>query len=149
MKLRQNLAAAEIDQVEVIQGGLGEGYLPAAQLAPQSVHGLPIEVVHGQEVLAVLDADLYKSTRTVLFKEAFPERFIDVGISEADMISMAAGLAAVAALPPELNPVPEYLGEPFALRALAGGLSALLLALSFLLLLSLYAVNRRFARWHP
>ena len=44
--------------------------------------------------IAVLDADLYKSTRTVLFRDEFPERFLDVGISEADMISMAAGLAA-------------------------------------------------------
>ena len=35
--------------------------------------------------IAVLDADLYKSTRTVLFRDAFPERFIDVGISEANI----------------------------------------------------------------
>ena len=53
-----------------------------------------LELGRQRPEIAVLDADLYKSTRTVLFKEAFPERFIDVGISEADMISMAAGMAA-------------------------------------------------------
>jgi transketolase len=44
--------------------------------------------------VVVLDADLYKSTRTLLFRDAFPERFIDIGISEADMVSTAAGMAA-------------------------------------------------------
>ena len=53
-----------------------------------------LELGRQRPEIAVLDADLYKSTRTVLFKEEFPERFIDVGISEADMISMAAGMAA-------------------------------------------------------
>jgi len=51
-----------------------------------------------QEVV-VLDADLYKSTRTVLFKDAFPERFFDMGISEADMVSTAAGMAASGLIP--------------------------------------------------
>jgi transketolase len=49
--------------------------------------------------IAVLDADLYRSTRTVLFRDAFPERFIDVGISEADMVSTAAGMAATGLIP--------------------------------------------------
>jgi len=49
--------------------------------------------------VVVLDADLYKSTRTVLFRDAFPERFIDVGISEADMVSTAAGMAASGLIP--------------------------------------------------
>ena len=47
----------------------------------------------------VLDADLYKSTRTVLFRDAYPERFIDIGISEADMVSTAAGMAACGLIP--------------------------------------------------
>ena len=50
------------------------------------------------EVVA-LDADLYKSTRTVLFRDAFPQRFIDIGISEADMVSTAAGMAASGLIP--------------------------------------------------
>jgi transketolase len=50
------------------------------------------------EVVA-LDADLYKSTRTVLFKDEFPERFIDIGISEADMVSTGAGMASCGLIP--------------------------------------------------
>jgi transketolase len=49
--------------------------------------------------IVVLDADLYKSTRTILFRDAFPGRFIDMGISEADMISTAAGMAATGLIP--------------------------------------------------
>lgn len=44
--------------------------------------------------VVVLDADLTKSTKTNLFKEAFPERHFNVGIAEADLIGTAAGLAA-------------------------------------------------------
>ena len=49
--------------------------------------------------VVVLDADLYNSTRTVLFRDAFPERFFDMGISEADMVSTAAGMAAAGLIP--------------------------------------------------
>ncbi|MBM3333807.1 transketolase family protein [Candidatus Sumerlaeota bacterium] len=49
--------------------------------------------------VVVLDADLYRSTRTVLFRDAFPDRFIDIGISEADMVSTAAGMAASGLIP--------------------------------------------------
>jgi transketolase len=49
--------------------------------------------------VVVLDADLYKSTRTILFRDAFPHRFFDVGISEADMVSTAAGMAACGLIP--------------------------------------------------
>ena len=49
--------------------------------------------------IVVLDADLYKSTRTILFKEAYPDRFFDMGISEADMVSTAAGLASTGLIP--------------------------------------------------
>jgi transketolase len=49
--------------------------------------------------VVVLDADLYGSTRTVLFRDAFPNRFFDMGISEADMASTAAGMAAGGMLP--------------------------------------------------
>lgn len=49
--------------------------------------------------VVVLDADLYKSTRTVLFRDAYPERFLDIGISEADMVSTAAGMASTGLIP--------------------------------------------------
>jgi len=44
--------------------------------------------------IVVLDADLCKSTQSVLFQQAFPDRFFEMGIKEQDMLSTAAGLAA-------------------------------------------------------
>lgn len=42
----------------------------------------------------VFDADLAEATKTVGFAKKYPERFFDMGISEADMISTAAGMAS-------------------------------------------------------
>jgi len=53
-----------------------------------------VELGHERGDVVVLDTDLYKSTRTLHFAKAFPERFFDLGIAEADMVSTAAGLAA-------------------------------------------------------
>lgn len=44
--------------------------------------------------LVVLDADLAAATKTGIFKKAHPERFIDCGIAEADMMGVAAGIAS-------------------------------------------------------
>ena len=44
--------------------------------------------------LVVLDADTSSSTQTKLFAEAFPERFINCGVAESNMVSVAAGIAA-------------------------------------------------------
>ncbi|MCC6398921.1 MAG: transketolase family protein [Bacteroidetes bacterium] len=44
--------------------------------------------------LLVLDADLNTSSRTALFKQKFPDRFIQCGIAEANLFGIAAGLAA-------------------------------------------------------
>lgn len=49
--------------------------------------------------VVVLDADLSKSTKTVEFKKKFPERFINVGISEADLIGTAAGISTTGKIP--------------------------------------------------
>lgn len=46
------------------------------------------------EDLVVLDADLVAATKTGIFKKKCPERFIDCGIAEANMMGVAAGLAA-------------------------------------------------------
>lgn len=48
----------------------------------------------GREDVVVLDADLAKATTTVKFGAAYPDRFFDAGIAEANMVGMAAGLAA-------------------------------------------------------
>lgn len=45
------------------------------------------------ENLFVLDADLTKSTKTEVFKKKYPERFINCGIAEGNMMSVASGLA--------------------------------------------------------
>jgi transketolase len=58
-----------------------------------------LELGSMRQDIVVLDADLYKSTRTVLFRDAFPERFLDIGISEADMVSTAAGMASTGLIP--------------------------------------------------
>lgn len=42
----------------------------------------------------VLDADLAKATKTITFKKKYPDRFIDCGIAEGNMIGVAAGLAS-------------------------------------------------------
>ena len=42
----------------------------------------------------VLDADLAKATKTITFKKKFPDRFIDCGIAEGNMIGVAAGIAS-------------------------------------------------------
>ena len=49
--------------------------------------------------LVVLDADLAAATKTGVFKKAFPDRHIDCGIAECNMIGIAAGLAATGKIP--------------------------------------------------
>lgn len=49
--------------------------------------------------VVVLEADLSKSTMTAYFKKEFPERHINVGIAEADMIGAAAGFATTGKIP--------------------------------------------------
>ncbi len=44
-----------------------------------------VELAREHENLVVLDADLAAATKTVVFKKAYPERFIDCGIAEANM----------------------------------------------------------------
>lgn len=51
------------------------------------------------ENLVVLDADLAAATKTGIFKKAYPERFFDCGIAEANMMGVAAGLAASGKIP--------------------------------------------------
>lgn len=49
--------------------------------------------------IVVLDADLATATKTICFKNEFPERFFDMGIAEQDMIGTAAGLALGGKIP--------------------------------------------------
>jgi transketolase len=49
--------------------------------------------------IVALDADLSKSTKTVDFKKAYPERFFNMGIAEQNLMGTAAGLAAAGKIP--------------------------------------------------
>lgn len=49
--------------------------------------------------IVVLDADLSKSTKSILFAKEFKERFFNMGIAEANMVSTAAGLATCGKIP--------------------------------------------------
>lgn len=55
----------------------------------------------GNEVdnLVVLDADLAEATKTGTFKKAFPDKHIDCGIAESNMMGIAAGIAATGKVP--------------------------------------------------
>ncbi len=52
------------------------------------------ELAEKYDDLYVLDADLAAATKTGIFKKKYPERFIDCGIAEANMMGVAAGMAA-------------------------------------------------------
>lgn len=58
-----------------------------------------VELGQKNQNIVVLDADLSKSTKTDLFKKVFPERHINVGIAEADLVGTAAGLATCGKIP--------------------------------------------------
>ena len=58
-----------------------------------------VELAKVNEDIVVLDADLAEATKTVKFKKACPERFIDCGIAEANMMGIAAGLASTGKIP--------------------------------------------------
>ena len=52
-----------------------------------------VELGKQHDDIVVLDADLAGATKTAMFQKAFPERFIDCGIAESNMMSVAAGIA--------------------------------------------------------
>ncbi len=58
-----------------------------------------VELGKEHDNLVVLDADLAAATKSGKFKTAFPERFIDCGIAEANMVGVAAGMATCGKVP--------------------------------------------------
>lgn len=58
-----------------------------------------VELGRTNRDVVVLDADLSKSTKTGLFAKEFPDRFINCGIQEANMVGIASGLAASGKIP--------------------------------------------------
>ncbi|MCX7715552.1 MAG: transketolase family protein [Clostridia bacterium] len=65
-----------------------------AKRATRESYGAALVKYGANENIVVLDADLSKSTKTDMFKAAYPDRFINMGIAESNMMCVAAGLAA-------------------------------------------------------
>lgn len=69
-------------------------------IAPRKAFGEAlVELGRDHPELMVLDADVGSSTMTALFQKAYPERFVQVGIAEANMIGIAAGLSLLGCVP--------------------------------------------------
>lgn len=69
---------------------------PLQQVATRDAYGEAlVELGRTHSEVVVLDADLSGSTRTKKFAQAFPERFFNMGVAEANMMGTAAGLAAM------------------------------------------------------
>ncbi len=67
---------------------------------PRNAYGdTLVELGKKHQNLVVLDADLSKSTKTIMFAKEYPKRFFEMGIAEANMISTAAGLASCGKIP--------------------------------------------------
>lgn len=81
--LQPNLVEGKIESVPT-RNGFGDGLL---------------EIGKQDERVVALCCDLTESTKTNLFAEAFPERFIQIGIAEQNMASVASGMAAMGKIP--------------------------------------------------
>lgn len=64
------------------------------KIATRVAYGTALAEIGHNENIIVLDADLSKSTRTDLFQKKYPDRHINMGIAEANMMAVAAGLAS-------------------------------------------------------
>ena len=68
------------------------------KIATRESFGKALAEIEDEDIV-VLDADLSSSTKTDMFKEKYPNRFFELGISEADMIGTAAGMATCSKKP--------------------------------------------------
>ncbi|MDR1961769.1 MAG: transketolase family protein [Gracilibacteraceae bacterium] len=70
------------------------------KIAPREAYGRAlVELGRENSEIVVLDADVAKASMTVLFKEAFPDRFFDLGIAESDIMATGAGFAVAGKIP--------------------------------------------------
>lgn len=83
-KLLENIFDPKSLEQKPTRNGYGDGLLELGKKNPNVV---------------VLCADLTESTRSEAFAKAYPERFIEMGVAEQNMASVAAGLAAVGKIP--------------------------------------------------
>lgn len=72
----------------------------ANKIATREAYGKALaKLGQENEKIVVLDADLSKSTKTADFKKACPERFINMGIAEGNMVTVAAGMSTCDKIP--------------------------------------------------
>jgi transketolase len=72
----------------------------SAMIATRDAYGQTlVDLGRADTRIVALDADLSGSTKTAQFAKEFPDRFFNVGIAEANMVGMAAGLAAGGMIP--------------------------------------------------
>jgi transketolase len=83
MYLVTNIGASDIPQ-EPTRAGFGRGLVAAGTADPQIV---------------ALSADLTESTQMGKFAETFPERFVEIGIGEQNLVTVASGMAAMGKMP--------------------------------------------------
>ncbi|HVO86515.1 MAG TPA: transketolase family protein, partial [Candidatus Binatia bacterium] len=76
--------ATHLDNLDPIRKGFGRGLLAAGQINPNVVAAC---------------ADLTESTQMHLFAEAFPERFVEIGVAEQNLVTVGSGLAAMGKIP--------------------------------------------------
>ncbi len=69
-------------------------YQIGEKVATREAYGKALVEFGADERIVVLDADLSASTKTNGFKAAYPDRFINTGIAEGNMMSVAAGIAS-------------------------------------------------------
>lgn len=71
-----------------------------AKIATREAYGKALAKLGAEnEKVVVLDADLSKSTKTADFKKVYPERFFNMGIAEANMMAVAAGMSTCGKIP--------------------------------------------------
>jgi len=69
-------------------------------IAPRDAYGEALaELGEKMPEIVVLDADVSKASRTTIFKEKFPHRFFNLGISESDLVCTGAGFAVAGKIP--------------------------------------------------
>lgn len=83
MKLNSKLFAEDVEQVPT-RNGFGEGLVLAGE---------------ADKNIIALCADLTESTRMEAFKKKFPERFVEVGVAEQNLVTVGSGMAAVGKIP--------------------------------------------------
>ncbi|NLF27308.1 MAG: transketolase family protein [Clostridiales bacterium] len=71
----------------------------AEKIATRNAYGEALRAVGCDRRIVALDGDVSTCTMSAVFGEAYPDRFFNVGIAEANMIGMAAGLATMGYIP--------------------------------------------------